>query len=264
MRLSDLQTPARLIKDRGLFITGTDTGVGKTIVTAAIAAALHKRGLRVGVMKPVESGCRRVDGTLLAEDAAFLRAAAGNDDAQELINPYALEHPIAPALAAEQEGVVIDLDVIRAAYQELASKNDIVLVEGAGGLLAPLYGNMTMRDLADRLDLPVLVVAKNVLGVINHAALTVAATKPAGLRAAGIVLNNSAKPSDESVATNGASLKRWAGAPFLGELPFLPGASFAKLAAAAERALMIDGMLQTVGVIQKTTARRRPTTTATK
>lgn len=228
----------------GLFITGTDTGVGKTVVAAALAAALRKRGWDVGVMKPVESGCPRVEGVLVPRDATFLREAAASKDPLGLVNPYRFELPLAPALAAEAEGVVIEMPAIQAAYDELAARHQVMLVEGAGGLLTPLCGALTMRDLASALELPVLVVAMNALGVINHTSLTVAALRQAGLAPVGIVLNAVSRRTDESAATNGASLRRWGGAPLLGDLPYQLGS----LHRMAEADVDMDTLLTSLGL----------------
>jgi len=132
----------------GIFITGTNTGVGKTVVTAALTLALRDRGLRVGVMKPAETGCPEEEGGLQPQDALFLRGISGCETPLEVINPYALREPLAPALAAEFDGVQIDLAHIRASYRRLENEHDIVLVEGAGGLLVPLTSSATMLDLA--------------------------------------------------------------------------------------------------------------------
>ena len=121
-------------------ITGTDTGVGKTIVAATIARLLHQRGVNVGVMKPVTSGCREVDGRLVSEDAELLAWAAGCDSADPDTAPYRLKEPLAPSVAASREGVRIDFSRIRDAYDRLASRHDVVIVEGAGGLMVPLAG----------------------------------------------------------------------------------------------------------------------------
>ena len=229
---------------RGLFVTGTDTGVGKTVVTAALAVALTERSLEVGVMKPVESGCKRVNGVLEPEDALFLRRAAACDAPLRLVNPYAFEHPLAPALAAELEGVSVQIEVIQNAYACLAATNDVVLVEGAGGLLAPLLGDLTMLDLAKALDLPVLVVGRNVLGTINHTALTVMAARAAGLSVVGVVLNNTALQRDEATASNPDSLRRWSGTAYLGEFAFMPSLDFEILGAAAEDMIDLDRLLK--------------------
>src|SRR6266508_3240969 len=156
-----------------LFVTGTDTDVGKTVVVGALAAAANQCGVRVGVMKPVESGCQRRDGRLVPRDAIFARELAGCSSPLDIVNPYALEHPLAPALAAEIESVTIDLGRIEQCYRLLAAEYNPVIVEGAGGLLTPIYGNTTNRELAAALRLPTLIAARNSLGAINHVSLTV-------------------------------------------------------------------------------------------
>jgi dethiobiotin synthetase len=206
----------------GLFVTGTDTGVGKTLVAGALAAAAHDCGVRVGVMKPVESGCQRRDGRLVPGDAVFLREMARSGASLDLVNPYAMQHALAPALAAELEGVPIDLARIELCYRTLAAEYAPVIVEGAGGLLTPLSGGLTMRDLAVMLRLPVLVVARNTLGALNHTMLTVQSARQAGLDVIGIVLNRPAFVEDDATRTNATALRRWGGAPLIGEIPFLP------------------------------------------
>jgi dethiobiotin synthetase len=206
---------------RSLFITGTDTGVGKTVVAAALAVAFRRRELRVGVLKPVESGCPTEGGRPRPLDALFLRDASGCAAPLETINPYALSEPLAPALAAERAGIAIDLGRIEQCFQTLAASHDIVLVEGAGGVLSPLYGDLTMLDIAIRLALPVLIVAANVLGVINHSALTVGAIEQRGLRVLGIVLNDRCAERDSATGTNEGALRRWGGAEVLATLPYV-------------------------------------------
>ena len=229
---------------RGIFITGTDTGVGKTVVGAALALALRQRGMRVGVMKPVESGCRRRDGGLIPEDALLLRAAAGDEVPLASVNLHALEAPLAPALAAEIEGVAISMEAIVGAYQGLAEAHDVVLVEGAGGLLAPLWKELRMADLAVALGLEALVVARNALGAINHADLTVRAARAASLAVVGVVLNNPSPSLGPGPRTNAHSLRRWVRAPFLGELPHVPGLDFESLRRAAEASLDLGALLR--------------------
>jgi dethiobiotin synthetase len=207
----------------GIFITGTDTGVGKTLVTGGLAALLRESGIDVGVMKPVESGCRRENNGLVPEDALFLREMSGCRDELELINPYALEHPLAPALAAELEGVDIQMEVIREAYLTLASRHELVLVEGAGGMLVPVTAHYFMTDLARELGgLPLLVVARAFLGTINHTLLTLYYARREGIDVLGIVMNHTSPQSGLAESLNREALQRWGEAPFLGSLPFLP------------------------------------------
>lgn len=232
-------------KSRGLFITGTDTGVGKTIVAAALICALKAHGLNVGVMKPAESGCHKNErGSLVPEDALFLKAVAESTDPLHLINPYAFEEPQAPALAAELAGVDIRIETIIAAYHALAASHDIVIVEGAGGLLAPLAKEVRMLDLACTLKLLVLVVAKNVLGAINHTDLAVRVAQAAGVQVAGIVLNNPSPDAHPATRTNAASLQRWVAVPYLGEVPYLPNMNYDSLRQVAEKNLKLDNLLK--------------------
>ncbi len=206
----------------GIFITGTDTGVGKTLVTGGLAALLKESGVDVGVMKPVESGCRREETGLVPEDARFLREMAGCRDELELINPYALEHPLAPALAAELEGVDIQLAVIREAYLTLASRHELVLVEGAGGMLVPVTSRYFMVDLARELGgLPLLVVVPAHLGTINHTLLSLYYARREGIDVLGIVMNQTSPQFGLPESLNREALSRWGGVPFLGSLPFL-------------------------------------------
>ena len=232
---------------RGLFITGTDTGVGKTVVAAALISALKARGLDIGVMKPAESGCPRDNkGALIPEDALFLKAVAESTDSPNLINPYAFEQPLAPALAAEMSGVDIRMETIIASYNALAQNHDLVIVEGAGGLLAPLTQKERMLDLACTLKMPILIVAKNVLGVINHADLTVRVAQGAGTQVAGIVLNHTSYDDHPAIRTNAASLQRWVAAPYLGEMPYLSSLDYNILGQTAENNLKLDSLLKSL------------------
>ncbi len=207
---------------KGLFITATDTGVGKTIVTAVLARVLRLCGVRVGVMKPVTSGCREQDGALVSEDAELLAWAAGVD-CDDDVAPYRLREPIAPSEAARIDGVKIDFDRITDCYRRLAARYDFVLVEGAGGLMVPLNGGLLMADLARRLDLPLLVVASSGLGTINHSVLTCFAAGQMGLEVLGVIVNS--YPAEPDLAERGAAhqIGSLCGAPVLGVWNELPG-----------------------------------------
>jgi len=196
-----------------LFITGTDTGVGKTFVACALATALRARGRRVAVLKPVETGVEREP-----EDALRLRAAAADPAPLDDICPYRLRAPLAPAVAAPLEGVTVDVDRLVALVQRRARAADVLLIEGAGGLLVPLRGHITYVDLAARCALPVLLVGANRLGTINHCLLTVRVATAAGLRVRGFVLSQPSPETDASAATNAEVIATLSGVPCLGSL----------------------------------------------
>ena len=205
----------------GIFITGTDTGVGKTVVAAGLAVALRKKGFDVGVMKPVESGCVRENGRLIPEDAVLLREAAGCNDDLETINPYALEHPLAPAVAAEFEGVEISLSMIKRDYETLAARHQLVIVEGAGGALVPLTGEHSMADMAKELRIPMLIVCGANLGVINHTLLTHYYAEHEGISVIGVIMKNVFEARGPAEMTNPDAVRRWVRVPFLGTIPYL-------------------------------------------
>ncbi|MRR37437.1 dethiobiotin synthase, partial [bacterium] len=165
---------------KAIFVTGTDTGVGKTIVTAALARLLREQGVDVGVMKPVTSGCIERGDSLVSEDAELLTWAAGVPLDEECA-PYCLRAPIAPSVAASRENVRIDFSRIRNAFETLLTRHDFVLIEGAGGLMVPLSGGLMVADLVLALKLPLLVVARPNLGTINHTVLTCFAAKQLGI-----------------------------------------------------------------------------------
>ncbi|MBI4948969.1 MAG: dethiobiotin synthase [Deltaproteobacteria bacterium] len=204
---------------RAFFITGTDTNVGKTFVSILIARALKARGIDVGVMKPVETGCAEAGGSLVPTDALALKKAAGSDDPLDLINPYRFSHPLSPNVAARLSGVETDLNRIESAFKTLSAVHEIILVEGAGGLLVPLNGDYTMADVAIRLSARLLIVAASKLGAINHALLTVECAKSRGIDVAGVILNHPAPRSgDASIKYNRSEIERYA--TVLAEVPY--------------------------------------------
>jgi dethiobiotin synthetase len=199
----------------GIFITGTDTGVGKTIVAATLARILKLRGVNVGVMKPVTSGCVERNGELISEDAELLVWAAGIECTDD-VAPYCLRQPIAPVEAAEYDGVKIDFKRIVDSYRRLAAQYDFVIVEGAGGLMVPLNGGLLIADLVKQLDLPLLVVARPNLGTINHSVLTCFAAGQMDIEVKGVIVNRF--PANPNLAEKGAShqIGSLCGAPVLG------------------------------------------------
>jgi dethiobiotin synthetase len=203
---------------QGIFITGTDTAVGKTVVTAALAHALKQQGLKVGVMKPVETGVPPGDPH---SDAVRLQQAAGVTDPIEIISPYCLSAPVAPLAAAEQAGITIDVQLIEHTFQELAERYDLVLVEGLGGVRVPLTDKQEVIDLIQALRLPVIVVGRAALGGVNHALLTVDALQARGLRVVALVLNQLSRPGREDAPVQESTvtlLRRYARVPVLGPL----------------------------------------------
>lgn len=202
---------------RGLFVTGTDTGVGKTRVAVALIHALRAQGLRVAAMKPVAAG--NAPGELNEDVAALLRAANVVADLRDA-NPYAFSEPIAPHIAAQQAGVRIELDVIAEAYRRLAGASDVVVVEGAGGWRVPLNECEDMADLAQRLGLPVVLVVGLRLGCLNHALLSVESIAKRQLPWAGWVANH-VDPAMACPAENVAALRARLPDPCLGVQGFL-------------------------------------------
>jgi len=208
------------METNGFFITGTDTGVGKTFITAGITAVLKEKGLNVGIMKPVETGCPVKDGKLEPQDAIFLKKISGVDDDIDLINPYRFKAPLAPAVASRVEGKIVELNKIEECYKKLASRYSMMFVEGAGGLLAPINESETLADLVKLLNLPIIIVAASRLGAINHTLLTVRYAQAIGIEVKGIILNYPFLAIDETLSTNQAEIKRLTSIPVLGELPF--------------------------------------------
>jgi dethiobiotin synthetase len=219
-----------------LLITGTDTGVGKTLVGCALASALAET-YRVAVFKPAETGCRLVDGELVPEDALQLRAAARSDAALELVCPFRFAEPLAPWVAAERAGRAIDPDRIADCFRRLASFADFVIVETAGGLLVPLTRTYGYADLAADLELPLLVVVASRLGAINQTLLTVECARGRGLQVLGYVLNQVSAEGDVAQETNAEALARLVGAPCLGRVPYLAPPSGEKIGSVGEKLL---------------------------
>jgi dethiobiotin synthetase len=207
----------------GLFVTGNDTGVGKTHVSAMIAKAAGTAGLRVGVYKPAASGCRLENGQLVSDDAVELWQAAGSPSELDRVCPQRFAAPLAPNLAAAAEGKKLDRELLRTGLDYWRERSDFLVVEGAGGLMSPLCDDEYVADLAYDLGYPLLVVARNQIGVINQTlqTLIVAMTFRDGLDIAGIVLNRPTPPDDDpSIADNRRQLEMRAVPPVLAEVAF--------------------------------------------
>jgi dethiobiotin synthetase len=202
---------------RGLFVTATDTGVGKTEVACALLGAARAAGLDAVGMKPAQSGVALGE----PSDAERLREACGGIEPLEAICPYSFAAPLAPAVAARVEGREVSFARVLEAARALAARHAAIVVEGAGGLLVPLTERETYADLARALSLPVLVVARAGLGTVNHTALTVEALRRRGLPVAAIVLNRAASADDPSVPHNAAEIARLTGLHPVATLPFV-------------------------------------------
>ena len=208
---------------RGIFVTGTDTGVGKTVVACALVRGLREGGARVAVMKPVASGAFRTPEGLRNTDALALMEAAGPErsDTYDEVNPYCFEPAISPHIAAREAGIDVDTSMIRQKYDRLSAGADWVVVEGAGGWYAPINEHQTMADLAWALSVPALLVVGLKLGCLNHAQLTRLGVESHGVRLAGWVVSGIDRHMTR-VEANLETLERLFGEPALAVVPHLP------------------------------------------
>jgi len=217
---------------KGLFVTGTDTGVGKTTVAAGLARALRRRGFDVRVCKPVATGARCIDGRWISADTIALARAAGKENALAEVTPWAFPEPVAPPVAARRHGVTLDVAAMVRAVRNLDRANAIVVAEGVGGLLCPISETATVADLATSLQLPLVVVARRGLGTLNHTLLTLEAARARGLNVAGVVVSETEPCCGLAVETNVDELRRWIDVPLLAVVPF--GADAASALAGVE------------------------------
>jgi len=197
----------------GLFVTGTDTNVGKSLVTAGIAAYLREHGVDAGVMKPVESGC--LSGSP-SSDSAYLKKISQSSDDLDLINTYAFEAPLAPGVAAAMEGIEISFDRILESYHRLELLHSTVLVEGAGGLQVPLGPRRNVADLIAALGIPVLLVARMSLGTLNHTLLSLDYLERREIPVVGVVFNCTEEKLDLSAKHNLQTFAEWSDVPIWG------------------------------------------------
>ncbi len=204
-----------------IFITGTDTGVGKTIVTSALARHLSDQGLKVGVMKPIETGVDEPN--KLGSDAALLRWAANSQDSADDISPYRFDLPSSPHQAAKAARESIDIERIIDAFYRIKTDKDIVFVEGAGGLMVPINGGYLMSDLVTQMDLPLLVITRPQLGTINHTLLTTFTARAMELNLCGFLINGMPEKPDTVEMEAPHLLSSLASADLLGVLPFAQG-----------------------------------------
>jgi dethiobiotin synthetase len=225
--------PTPRLTKPGLFITATDTEVGKTVTACAIAHALHRNGLRVGVCKPFATGCRKDREGLVSEDAEALAHFADCRQPLDVINPIRYAAPLAPAVAAEAAGTPPDFDALHRALRILDESHDCLIIEGVGGLLVPIDpadAQVTVLDLIKALGLPAVVVTRATLGTLNQTTMTVRLLKQARCRVAGIVINgyepDEGSPDavrDPSLATNRQWLAKMTRVPILATIPRCKG-----------------------------------------
>lgn len=234
---------------RGIFITGTDTDIGKTLVTCAIAAALSERDLRVGVAKPIETGAKpTAQGHLQGHDCGRLAASAGNRQLPAELASYLFREPAAPLIAAAAENAHIETDRLSSDVRKSALTSDFTLVEGAGGIMVPIAADYTYLELARDLGLPVLVVVGCRLGCVNHALMTLELLQQRGLRTVGWVMNNY-QPTDSfelAGRTNHELISAFTSVSALGTFDYVEEEDrddWPKLAAMAEKSLDIDALL---------------------
>jgi dethiobiotin synthetase len=205
-------------RKRALFVTGTDTGVGKTLIASALLRGLRARGTRVAAMKPVASGCRETLDGIINDDALALIAEASEPAPYRIVNPYAFVPAIAPHVAAVEAGTRIDLRELERAYRILAGLADVVVIEGAGGWLVPLDEKHALADFAKRVKADVILVVGLRLGCLNHALLTAQAIAHSGLKLAGWV-GNGIDAGFERASDNVRALEERLAAPLLGVIP---------------------------------------------
>ena len=220
MRLAKRHT--RDSRPRGVFITATDTGVGKTLVASALVACLIQRGIDVGVMKPIETGVSR--SRKRQSDGARLQRAAGSHDSMTEVCPYAFQLPVAPLSAAEAEGMTVRTTTIMRAFRTLQQKHGLMVVEGAGGIYVPITKTLSLLDLIYKMKLPAIVIGQSGLGGINHALLTLYALRLRHIPIVALVLNQLQPPRTKTTRVQEQStvnlLRRLAGVPVVGPLPY--------------------------------------------
>lgn len=216
---------------KGIFVTGTGTDVGKTVVEAGILRMLIKQGIDAVPMKPVQTGCEIINGTLVPPDLVFSLETAGlhpDEEERKLMSPYCYEPACSPHLAGEMAGYSPELSTITDAVSQLGDKHELVVVEGAGGIMVPLNGSDTMLDLMRALDFPVILVAHAGLGTINHTLLSIQVLRNAGLTVLGVIFNKTHEYDPESafiIEDNPKAVAKFGDIRVLGNLPYLPDIS---------------------------------------
>jgi dethiobiotin synthetase len=233
----------------GLFITGTDTDVGKTLVAGAIADWFVRREFRVAVSKPVATGCPRRREGLVSEDAEFLAQHADAKFPLDVICPQRFAEPLAPAIAAERAGQNLDWPAIQRSLDEMSAVSAVIIVEGVGGIMVPMDSKITVLDVAAWLGLPVIIVARAGLGTINQTLLTIAALKTRGIKPAGVVINR--YPSETpgvAEETNPRAIEKWGKTPVLCLVPQFAGSAIPDLPKEVVAAIETVNWAQKAGI----------------
>lgn len=213
---------------KGIFVVGTDTEIGKTVVSAGLVFALRAKGCNVGVMKPVATGCMITDEKLINADARYLAKAAGKKE-DDVINPVRFAPPLAPSVAAQMVHESIDLTVIKKAYDAVTLHHDCVVVEGIGGIMVPITDTYFVRDMVSDFGLPAIVVGRVDLGTINHTLMTVELLRQKNIPIIGIILNApQATGVSFAAKTNPDVITKLSGLPVLGVLPHIDGVKVEK------------------------------------
>ena len=208
-------------KHKGLFITATDTGVGKTLIAGAIAKILSQKGKKVGVFKPVATGCKKTKQGLVSEDAQFLSYCADSKFGLDIINPIKFKTPASPFACEKTENKKVDLKKIAAAYKRICQESNLVIVEGIGGIRVPITKDIDVLGLAKAFALPIVIVTRAKLGTINHTLLTIDAIRRAGLLLAGVIINGyDEKTKNLAEKTNAAIIKESGKVEIIATVPF--------------------------------------------
>jgi dethiobiotin synthetase len=226
---------------KGFFVTGTDTGVGKTIVSGILITILKAQGYRVGAMKPFETGCLKEGNLLIPSDGMFLKDIASMEESLNMITPVCLEKPLAPMVAAEIDGLRIDMAQVWKAFEVLKKRYDSMVIEGVGGVLVPITPSYFVADLIKDFRLPVIVVSRPSLGTINHTLLTLRELQRRDIPVHGIIFNYSLPPEGTiAEETNPEVISRLVDLPVIGIIPYLKAFDRESLLSVARKALRIE------------------------
>lgn len=223
-----------------IFITGTSTEVGKTLISRAIAGAAVRKGLRVGVMKPIETGCEERDGVLVGLDTEKLAKSANCKIPLDTINPYRFALPVSPHIAAYSAGIAIQREVILNCFEKIKKDSDFCIVEGAGGIFVPIGPDFLTIDLVKLLNLPVVIVTPDWLGTINHTLLTIEALKARNIKIKGVILSRTRHEVGLDSMTNDKTIAEYGKVEIIGTFPYLHLIGERILSECAEQYLSLD------------------------